>query len=168
MFVNVRCRVYSFYTLLRSQSGPVSGVAFSAVPSSPPTRLAPQLFRVLLLRRLWLPLPLTFRTWPTTRSSWPPPCSVSESQSVGQGIFCGERRCQGLSGSRGPGFHKSLCQGLGPARRSSRCSSVGGGRAWPASLWGSPVGHRHHPCVPDACRWGTPRSVRPSGRGSPS
>ena len=36
--------------LLRSQSGPMSGVAFSAVPSSPPTRLAPQLFRVLLLR----------------------------------------------------------------------------------------------------------------------
>ena len=47
--------------LLRSQSGPMSGVAFSAVPSSPPTRLAPQLFRVLL-RRLWLSLPLTSRT----------------------------------------------------------------------------------------------------------
>ena len=37
----------------------MSGVPFSAVPSSPPTRLAPQIFRVLLLRRLWLPLPLT-------------------------------------------------------------------------------------------------------------
>ena len=48
--------------LLRSQSGPMSGVPFSAVPSSPPTRLAPQIFRVLLLRRLWLPLPLTSRT----------------------------------------------------------------------------------------------------------
>ena len=48
--------------LLRSQSGPMSGVPFSAVPSSPPTRFAPQIFRVLLLRRLWLSFPLTSRT----------------------------------------------------------------------------------------------------------
>ena len=47
---------------LRSQSGPMAGVAFSAVPSSPPTRFAPQLFRVLLLHRLWLPFPLASRT----------------------------------------------------------------------------------------------------------
>ena len=39
----------------------MSGVVFSAVPSSPPTRLAPQLFRVLLLRPSLAP-PLTSRT----------------------------------------------------------------------------------------------------------
>ena len=55
-------RVEHHFRAETAQSGPMSGVAFSAVPSSPPTRLAPQLFRVLLLRRLWLPLPLTSRT----------------------------------------------------------------------------------------------------------
>ena len=48
--------------LLRSQSGPMSGLPFSSVPSSPPTRFAPQLFRVLLLRRLWLAFPFSSRT----------------------------------------------------------------------------------------------------------
>ena len=48
--------------LLRSQSGPFSGVALSATPSSFPTRISPHLFRVLLLRRLCHPLPLTVRT----------------------------------------------------------------------------------------------------------
>ena len=41
--------------MLRSQSGP-------ALPSSPLTRFHPALFRVLLQRRLALPLPLTFRS----------------------------------------------------------------------------------------------------------
>ena len=47
--------------LLRSQSGPMSGLPFSAVPSSS-ARFPAHLFRMLLLRRLWLPLPLTSRT----------------------------------------------------------------------------------------------------------
>ena len=47
--------------MLRSQSGPAAGVAFSALPSSPLTRFHPALFRVLLQRRLALPLPLTLR-----------------------------------------------------------------------------------------------------------
>ena len=107
--------------------------------------------------------------WPTTRSSWPQPCSVSESRSVGQSvIFCGKRRCQGCVGKQRPGFHKSLCQGLGPVCRSSRCSSVGGGRGWPASLWGGPVGHRHHSYVSGACRWGTPAVSAPVRTGQPS
>ena len=48
--------------MLRSQSGPAAGVAFSALPSSPLTRFQPALFRVLLQRRLALPLPLTLRS----------------------------------------------------------------------------------------------------------
>ena len=47
---------------LRSQSGPVAGVPFSTAPSSPLTRIEPALFRVLLQRRLSLPLPLTVRS----------------------------------------------------------------------------------------------------------
>ena len=45
--------------LLRSQSGPLAGVPFSCVPSSAATRFEFQEFRVLLLRRLWCPLPLS-------------------------------------------------------------------------------------------------------------
>ena len=45
--------------LLRSQGGPMSGVPFSCCPVSPTSRFSSQEFRVLLLRRLWLPLPLS-------------------------------------------------------------------------------------------------------------
>ena len=48
--------------LLRSQSGLVAGVTLSSTPSSPLTRIEPALFRVLLQRRLALPLPLSNRT----------------------------------------------------------------------------------------------------------
>ena len=44
--------------LLRSQSGPMAELPFSAFPTSSLSRFPPQLFRVLLLRRLWFPLPL--------------------------------------------------------------------------------------------------------------
>ena len=47
--------------LLRSQTGPCAGVPFSACPSSPLTRIDSALFRVLLQRRLHLPLPLSKR-----------------------------------------------------------------------------------------------------------
>ena len=42
--------------LLRAQSGPAAGVAFSTVPCSFLTRIEPHLFRTLVLRRLHLPL----------------------------------------------------------------------------------------------------------------
>ena len=45
--------------LLRSLSGPMSGLPFSAVPCSSSARFPPHLFRVLLFRHLWLPLSLT-------------------------------------------------------------------------------------------------------------
>ena len=48
--------------MLRSQSGPVAGIPFSVAPSSFLTRLEPALFRVLLQRRLSLPLPLSKRS----------------------------------------------------------------------------------------------------------
>ena len=49
-------------TLLRSQSGPAAVAALSATPSNPATRIDSTLFRVLLLRRLRLPLPPVSRT----------------------------------------------------------------------------------------------------------
>ena len=42
--------------------GPCRGCPSLLFPLRPPTRFAPQLFRVLLLRRLWLALPLSSRT----------------------------------------------------------------------------------------------------------
>ena len=48
--------------LLRSQSGPASGAALAAAPSNYSTRINADLFRVLLLRRLRLPLPPVSRT----------------------------------------------------------------------------------------------------------
>ena len=44
--------------LFRSQGGLLSSVPFTCFPTSPLTRFDASLFRVLLLRRLWLPLPL--------------------------------------------------------------------------------------------------------------
>ena len=45
--------------LLLSQSGSYAGRVFTALPNSPDYRIRDDLFRVLLLRRLRLPLPLT-------------------------------------------------------------------------------------------------------------
>ena len=44
--------------LLRSQSGTMAGIPFCCFPISMATRFEPQEFRILLLRRLWCPLPL--------------------------------------------------------------------------------------------------------------
>ena len=48
--------------LLRSQSGPFSSLPFTSFPYAPHACFDPQPFRVLLLRRLWLPLPLSSRS----------------------------------------------------------------------------------------------------------
>ena len=48
--------------LVRSQSGLFAGMAFSSAPSSHLQRIDSHLFRVLLLRRLRLPLPLSARS----------------------------------------------------------------------------------------------------------
>ena len=47
--------------LLRSQGGPLASVPFTSLPTMRETSLDPQPFRLLLLRRLRLPLPLSAR-----------------------------------------------------------------------------------------------------------
>ena len=47
--------------LIRSQGGPMSGVPFTCFPVSRESRIDSSSFRVLLLRRLWLPLPPSSR-----------------------------------------------------------------------------------------------------------
>ena len=76
--------------LFRSQSGPMAGAPFSSIPWSSVTRFEPQEFRVLLLRRLWCPLPLSaskLPVWPSPRSKWPPPRSLSAHRSLGRRGF---------------------------------------------------------------------------------
>ena len=48
--------------MVRSQSGPLSSVPFTAMPTSRVTRFEAEQFRVLLLRRLRLSLPLSVRS----------------------------------------------------------------------------------------------------------
>ena len=48
--------------LLHKQRGPFASLPFTSFPSAPHARFDPQPFRVLLLRRLWLPLPLSSRS----------------------------------------------------------------------------------------------------------
>ena len=47
--------------MVRSQDGPGAGVAFTTCPTNFLTKFSPQVFRILILRRLGLPLPLTAR-----------------------------------------------------------------------------------------------------------
>ena len=48
--------------LVRSQSGPLASVPFTSFPTCRVTRMESELFRVLLLRRLRMPLPLSVRS----------------------------------------------------------------------------------------------------------
>ena len=154
--------------LWRSQSGPMSGVAFSAVPSSPThSPCAAALPRVDASPSL-APLPLTSRT-----------CRCGRPLDL-----CGHHRAAcpraGVLGSRGFSVESvaaRVCQEAGAGVSTNlfvrdldlpvaphdapRLEVVADG----LPLFGGPVGHRHH--CPGACRWGTPRSMRPFGRGSP-
>ena len=49
--------------LVRSQGGPGAGLALATCPTCRITRIEPQLFRIVLLRLLNLPLPLSARFW---------------------------------------------------------------------------------------------------------
>ena len=65
--------------LIRSQCGPLASAPLTALPTSKATMLDPQFFRLLLCRRLHLPLPLSMRTCRCGRQLdmfWPSSCSV--------------------------------------------------------------------------------------------
>ena len=82
--------------LLRSQSGSGAGAALSTVPCDPLRRIEPQLFRVLLLRRLRLPLPLgsaLLPVWPSTRLFWPSPRIMCQSWGSWEERLCPRKRC---------------------------------------------------------------------------
>ena len=83
--------------LLKSQGGPLASAPFVSFPTSRATRLEPQVFKVLFLRRLRLPLPLSSRlpVRPSSRHLWPPPVCVccgwsSRAQRVSSGNCSGK------------------------------------------------------------------------------
>ena len=75
--------VPSRQALLRSQSGPGASAAFSVTPSSALTRIESPLFRVLLQRRLHLPLS-HLRMWPSHRLFWPTSRSLRADKGAGK------------------------------------------------------------------------------------
>ena len=82
--------------MLRSQSGPLAGVPFSTTPSNFLSRIDSHFFRVLLLRRLRLPLPLSARQ---CRCGRPLDAfgRMCQSGGVGKaGLRSGECRCSDL------------------------------------------------------------------------
>ena len=81
--------------LLRSQSGPLAGMSFSTVPA----RIDSQAFRVLLLRLLRLPLPLSSRRCRCGRF-------LGDCRGSGQTRVCGrECCCTNLPRGRRQGVH---------------------------------------------------------------
>ena len=54
--------------LMRSQYGPLASTALTALPTSRATRIDPQPFRLFLCRRLHLPVRLSHRGGPPSRS----------------------------------------------------------------------------------------------------
>ena len=73
--------------LMRSQSGPGAGVALHTTPCNMQTRIEPQLFRVLLLRRLRVPLPFSRRNC-RCGSPLDAPCSLFQSRNLGKARVC--------------------------------------------------------------------------------
>ena len=144
--------------LLRSQSGPMSGLPFSTVPSSFSSRFPSQLFRVLLLRRLWLPLPLSSRTCrcghALSRLFWPPPRSVFEVWGPRQSrLLHGKCRCPGLSRSRRQGVHERLRPGPGHLCRLPRRQALGGRGRRTSFVWRRATCDRYNAGVSHQRRW---------------
>ena len=135
--------------LFRSQGGPLAGIPFMCFPTSRLSWMDSSLFRVLFLRRLWLPLPPSSpfsRCGSPLDPSWPPPCSLRGGRGAGSSIVRSGKRCRtGVSRSRCTCVHKCAREGLGPfATPTRRCSSAGGRRRRSSALPRSTDRSGHH------------------------
>ena len=126
--------------LLRSQSGPNAGMALSVAPASFLTRIDSALFRVLLLRRLRLPLPLSrpLDSFGHHRAA------CSRAGVLGRRGFSVERErsCQSLPRSRRASDPQHDGHGLGCSAR-PRHQTAGSCRRLFATVWWHTTGHRH-------------------------
>ena len=141
--------------LLRSQSGPVAGVSLSSTPSSPLTRIEPALFRVLLQRRLALPLPLSNRTCGCGR----PLDAFGHHRAAcarEKRVRFGKRRWEGLQRGRGWGGHKPVRLRFGSwSAQCQRQQAAGGCCRRLAIVWRGPTRRGHNPRLCSSGRWRT-------------
>ncbi len=127
------------------------------------------LFRVLLQRRLRLPLPLSQRiwVWPSSRQPWPPPRSMFKDRGSGEeGVTIGECDRPDLQGSRRQSCHQHVGEryGLG----SSCCrwqSAVRGGCGRAPVVWRYATCNRHNVGVKRPRRRGAKKRSRRHWRG---
>ena len=124
-----------------------AGVPLSTTPCNFLNRIDSHLFRVLLLRRLRLPLPLSARQCRCGRDAfWPSPHLMCQSRGPGKtGFFGGKCWCAHLRGSRRQSRDQCDASRFRPGcSKSSGSTARGdpGGRTAP--LRGSSAGSRHH------------------------
>ena len=107
--------------LLFAQTGPYSSRVFTSVPSCPGLAYSPALFRVLLLRRLRLPLPFTARSSPPCRPLLPacPPCLPTALAPFLKSSPAGFRRAVSLHPCGGAPLYQLLCDEKGVCKRMS-------------------------------------------------
>ena len=149
--------------LLRSQGGPLAGLPFSCCPSSFHTRFAPQVFRVLFLRRLWFPLPLTKRICGCGRlldSFGHHRAACANVGVLGRRGFALESAAARVCREAGGRVSVNQCPRLGHCHpRRSRQPPIGGGCRWPLPVPRRTVGHRHYDGFPSQLHRGTSREV---------
>ena len=143
--------------MLRSQSGPLAGVPLSTTPANFLSRIDSHLFRVLLLRRLRLPLPLSARQCRCGRpldAFGHDRAACARAGVLGRRGFAvesaGARICREAGGQscgerNAPRLRFSRSKPSGPA-------SLGDPRRWLAPLWGGAACSGHNSGVAAALR----------------
>ena len=154
--------------LLRSQGGHMASSPFTTLPASFHARFDPQLFRVLLLRRLWQPLP------PVSCICWcgrPLDSSACATMSgvFGRGRVCSRKCCrQSVQRSGRARLVQRLCAGFGcGCANRGRWETLGSGDRWPSTLSWRSVGFGCHHGVCIVVRWKPTQACSGRGWGSP-
>ena len=147
---------------VRSQSGPLASVPLTALPVYRVSRMDSEPFRVVLLRRLRLPLPLSVHRCSCGRlldsnGHHRAACSTI-------GVLSGERGRAGVPRGWSTGFHEHLLArfGLGPEARINGRKKTGSCCRRLISLRRQPVGFGRHSGVGFACERDPPTERGPN------
>ena len=154
--------------LLRSQGGHMASSPFTTPPASFHARFDPQLFRVLLLRRLWQPLPPVSRICRCGRpldSSGHHRAACANFGSPWPWRVCSRKCCRQSVQRRGRArLVQCLCAGFGCGCASrGRWETPGSGDRWPSTFAWRSVGLGCHHGVCIEVRWNPTQAC--SGRG---
>ena len=132
--------------MVRSQSGPLVSVPFTAMPTSSVTRIGPEPIRVLLLRRLRSPLPLVLAPAAVAVSMTSLATTGQHAAQEGRWEEGGSRPKMQWRRSAGRSQGVSQCNVAGPGHRptADRWTPVGGCRGRIDPCLGVSVGIRRH------------------------